>query len=64
MGQSVIKNSSYRQRIYQDANGEITLVFGNDNVPVTSEGFPKLLADHDVVQVTTVTPHVDDAPTL
>lgn len=49
-----IKRSSYRQRIYQMPDGSIQLVFGNDPAPVDG----KLLADHDIVDTTTVTDHV------
>ncbi len=50
----VTKKSQYRQRVYQQADGTITLVFGNDPAPEDA----KLLADHDIVDVATVTDHV------
>jgi hypothetical protein len=57
--EATVKKSSYRQRIYQMSDGSIFLVFGND--PVSDVG-AKLLADHDIVDVATVTDHVEPAP--
>lgn len=53
-----IKKSQYRQRVYQaELNGEISLVYGDGPGPDTS----KLLADHDVVELITVTDHIEPA---
>ena len=52
----IIKQSSYRQRVYQDPTSkEITLIYGEDAAPVGAT----LLADHDVMDFTTVTDHVE-----
>lgn len=50
-----VKKSSYRQRVYQLEDGSIVLVFGSDVIPENA----KLLADHDVQEVATVTDHVE-----
>lgn len=54
-----IKKSQYRQRVYQMADGSITLVFSNDPAPDGG----KLLADHDIVEEAIVTDHVEPLPT-
>lgn len=53
-----IKKSTYRQRIYQTAEGAINIVFGSDAAP---EG-QKLLADHDISEVVVVSDHVEVLP--
>ena len=50
-----IKKSSYRQRVYQLPDGSIVLVFGSDAAPTDG----KLLADHDIVDVATISDHVE-----
>lgn len=54
----VIKRSSFRQRVYQLPDNTIELVLGNDPQPAEWV----LLADHDIVQITTVTDHMDPVP--
>lgn len=51
-----IKKSQYRQRVYQLVDGTVVLVFGNDPAPAPDA---KLLADHDIVDVATITDHVE-----
>lgn len=50
-----IKKSHYRLRVYQLQDLSIQLVFGSDEAPVDA----KLLSDHNVEEVTTVTDHVE-----
>lgn len=52
-----VKKSAYRQRVYQLEDGSIILVFGNDPAPENA----KLLADHDVSDVTIVTDHIEQS---
>jgi hypothetical protein len=54
----MIKKSQYRQRVYQMTDGSITLVFGDDVGPADA----KLLADHDIVDMASVTDHVEPTP--
>ena len=53
------KKAQYRQRVYQLDDGTIVLVYGCDEAP--SNG--KILADHDIVELVTVTDHVEDVAT-
>jgi hypothetical protein len=56
----VVKKSQYRQRVYQMADGSIVLVFNDDPVPVDANGVDgKVLCDHDISDVSTVTDHVE-----
>ena len=48
------KKSNYRLRVCQLPDGTIQLVFGSDPIDPTW----KLLSDHDVSEVVTVTDHV------
>jgi hypothetical protein len=53
-----VKTAQYRQRVFQMPDGAIVLVFGDD--PAPNDGV--LLADHDVITVTTVSEHVEPTP--
>jgi hypothetical protein len=55
---AISKKAQYRQRVYQLPDGSIQLVFGSDAPPVDG----KLLADHDIVDIVTVTDHVEPTP--
>jgi hypothetical protein len=48
------KKSSYRLRVCQLSDGSIQLVFGSDVIDPTW----KVLSDHDVTEVVTVTDHI------
>lgn len=50
-----IKKSQYRLRVYQLSDLSIQLVFGEDPAPSDA----KLLSDHDVSEVSTITNHVE-----
>lgn len=53
------KKSVYRQRVYQDKDANINLVFGDEPAPQNLDGSDqKLLADHDIVDMCQVTDHV------
>lgn len=54
----VVKHSAYRQRVYQLTDGSIELVMGDS----LQDPSWILLADHDVVQVSTITDHVAPVP--
>ena len=56
----VVKHSAYRQRVYQLPDGSIELVVDGGNVVIDPSWI--LLADHDVVQVSTITDHVEPIP--
>lgn len=53
-----VKKASYRQRVYQLPDSSIQLIFGEDAPPDGA----KLLADHDIVDVATVSDHVEPVP--
>lgn len=52
---SQVKKATYRLRVYQLPDMSIQLVFGEDVAPDGS----KLLSDHDVSEVTTVSDHAE-----
>lgn len=54
----ITKRSAYRQRVFRLPDNTIELVLGDSTQP--SEWI--LLADHDVVQVSVVSDHVEPVP--